>query len=32
MLLLRAGYRDVRVFEGGLPQWRDAGLPVEAGP
>ncbi len=31
VLLLRAGYLDVRVFEGGLPQWRDAGLPVEAG-
>ena len=29
MLLLRAGYENVRVFEGGLPQWRDAGLPVE---
>ena len=29
--LLRAGWRDVRVFEGGYPEWRDAGLPVERG-
>lgn len=29
--LLEAGYRDVRLFEGGLPEWRDAGLPVEGG-
>lgn len=28
VLLLAAGYLDVRVFEGGLPEWRDAGLPV----
>jgi rhodanese-related sulfurtransferase len=28
LLLMAAGYRDVRVFEGGLPEWRDAGLPV----
>ncbi len=26
--LLEAGYLDVRVFEGGYPEWRDAGLPV----
>ncbi len=26
--LLEEGYQDVRVFEGGLPEWRDAGLPV----
>jgi rhodanese-related sulfurtransferase len=26
--LIDAGYRDVRVFEGGYPEWRDAGLPV----
>lgn len=26
VLLLKAGYRDVRVFEGGVPAWRDAGL------
>jgi len=26
--LIAAGYRDVRVYEGGLPEWRDAGLPV----
>lgn len=29
--LLREGYRDVRVFEGGFPEWRDAGLPVAEG-
>ena len=28
VLLLAAGYQDVRVFEGGVPEWRDAGLPV----
>lgn len=27
-LLIESGYRDVRVFEGGYPEWRDAGLPV----
>ena len=26
--LIESGYRDVRVFEGGYPEWRDAGLPV----
>ena len=26
--LLAEGYLDVRVFEGGLPEWRDADLPV----
>ena len=26
--LIEAGYGDVRVFEGGYPEWRDAGLPV----
>jgi rhodanese-related sulfurtransferase len=31
LLLMAAGYLDVRVFEGGFPEWRDAGLPVEAG-
>jgi rhodanese-related sulfurtransferase len=30
--LLAEGYRDVRVFEGGLPEWMDAGLPVEKEP
>jgi rhodanese-related sulfurtransferase len=30
-LLIKAGYRDVRVFEGGFPEWRDAGLPVLKG-
>jgi len=29
--LLAEGWRDVRVFEGGLPEWHDAGLPVEGG-
>ncbi len=29
--LIREGYRDVRVYEGGLPEWRDAGLPVVKG-
>jgi len=29
--LIKAGYRDVRVFEGGFPEWRDAGLPVVKG-
>jgi rhodanese-related sulfurtransferase len=29
--LLAAGWLDVRVFEGGYPEWRDAGLPVEQG-
>lgn len=28
MRLLQEGYQDVRVFEGGYPEWRDAGLPV----
>lgn len=28
MQLIAAGYLDVRVFEGGFPEWRDAGLPV----
>jgi rhodanese-related sulfurtransferase len=29
--LLRAGYRTVYVFEGGYPEWRDAGYPTEVG-
>ena len=29
--LLKSGYRDVRVYEGGFPEWRDAGLPVSRG-
>jgi len=29
--LLAAGWRDVRVYEGGFPEWRDAGLPIERG-
>lgn len=31
MRLLEVGYTDVRVYEGGLPEWRDAGLPIEKG-
>jgi len=31
VLLLAGGYRDVRIFEGGFPEWTDAGLPVEKG-
>jgi rhodanese-related sulfurtransferase len=31
VILLAEGYRDVRVFEGGFPEWTDAGLPVERG-
>ena len=30
-LLLQAGHREVRVYEGGFPEWRDAGLPVARG-
>jgi rhodanese-related sulfurtransferase len=26
--LIRRGYRDVRVLEGGLPEWERAGLPL----
>ena len=29
--LLSEGYQDVAVFEGGFPQWRDSGKPVETG-
>lgn len=29
VLLLEAGYQEVRVFEGGFPEWRDAGLPLQ---
>lgn len=28
MRLIEEGYSDVRVFEGGYPEWRDAGLAV----
>ena len=28
-LLLKAGYQTVFIFEGGFPEWRDAGYPVE---
>jgi len=30
-LLLQKGYAEVRVFEGGFPEWQDAGLPVKGG-
>jgi rhodanese-related sulfurtransferase len=29
--LLKAGYRTVYVYEGGSPEWRDAGYPLEGG-
>ncbi|MDT8441806.1 MAG: rhodanese-like domain-containing protein [Desulfuromonadales bacterium] len=31
LLLIERGYRDVRVFEGGFPAWRAAGLAVAGG-
>ncbi len=31
VLLLAEGYHDVRVYEGGFPEWRDSGLAVEKG-
>lgn len=30
-LLIKAGYSSVYVFEGGLPEWRDAGFPTTGG-
>jgi len=30
-LLVRHGFADVHEVQGGMPAWRDAGLPVEAG-
>lgn len=27
--LYNTGYHDILVFEGGLPEWKEAGLPVE---
>lgn len=27
--LVKTGYHGILVFEGGLPEWKDAGLPVE---
>ncbi|QWV94014.1 rhodanese-like domain-containing protein [Geomonas oryzisoli] len=30
-LLIKAGYASVYVFEGGLPEWRDAGYPTTGG-
>lgn len=29
--LLQAGYRTVYVYEGGYPEWRDAGYPIAGG-
>lgn len=29
VILLANGYQQVRVFEGGFPEWRDAGLPLK---
>jgi rhodanese-related sulfurtransferase len=29
VILLARGFQQVRVFEGGFPEWRDAGLPLE---
>lgn len=31
LLLLAEGYQDVSIFEGGYPQWRDAGRALEEG-
>ncbi len=30
-LLIKTGYTDVLVYEGGFPEWRDAGRPLEGG-
>ena len=30
-ILMRAGYSAVYIFEGGFPEWRDAGYPVTTG-
>ena len=30
-LLMAAGYSAVYVFEGGLPEWQDAGYPIATG-
>ncbi len=30
-ILIKSGYRQVFVFEGGLPEWRDAGYPTAGG-
>ena len=31
VLLIAAGHAEVKVYEGGFPEWRDAGLPVVKG-
>ncbi|SHJ46026.1 Rhodanese-related sulfurtransferase [Malonomonas rubra DSM 5091] len=31
VFLLNAGYQDVLAYEGGYPEWRDAGRPLEKG-
>jgi rhodanese-related sulfurtransferase len=28
---MNAGFSNVMVYEGGFPEWRDSGLPVEKG-
>ncbi len=30
-LLIKAGYQDVMVYEGGYPEWRDSGRAIEKG-
>lgn len=30
--LLQSGYKQILIFEGGFPEWKDAGLPVEGSP
>lgn len=32
LLLSQEGYQRVLVYEGGFPEWRDAGLPIEVDP
>jgi rhodanese-related sulfurtransferase len=29
--LIKAGYKEIFVFEGGLPEWQEAGYPTEEG-
>ena len=31
MLLIIEGYQDVRIYEGGFPEWQEAGLAVKGG-
>lgn len=30
-VLIAAGYQDVMIYEGGFPEWRDAGRPISKG-